>query len=165
MPYIKEEQREALERSGVSSLPTYIADAGTLNYLITRLVINYVKSHYLSYETINSVMGALEGAKAEFYRRVAAPYEDTKIAVNGEVYPPELLSSDWDRLRSIGYRNSTRSLIANKEPWNMGDAYISPAPQQPPMDYQRPDRLDILAAEGNTSDLPADDLAVVRAMP
>lgn len=143
MPYIKEEQREALERSGVSQLPTYIADAGTLNYLITRLVINYVKSHYLSYETINSVMGALEGAKAEFYRRVAAPYEDTKIATNGEVYPPELLSSDWDRLRAIGYRNSANSLIAK------------PAPAQPPMDYQRPDRLDILAAEGKVSDVNA----------
>lgn len=31
--------------------------------------------------------GAIECAKLEFYRRVAAPYEDKKIAENGDVYP------------------------------------------------------------------------------
>ena len=32
------------------------------------------------------VIGALECAKLELYRRIAAPYEDTKIQENGEVY-------------------------------------------------------------------------------
>jgi len=39
-------------------------------------------------------IGALECAKLELYRRVAAPYEDTKIAENGDVYDPELLTED-----------------------------------------------------------------------
>ncbi len=37
------------------------------------------------------VLGALECAKMEFYRRVAAPYEREAMAKNGDVYPPELV--------------------------------------------------------------------------
>jgi hypothetical protein len=40
----------------------------------------------LSYQTINDIVGALEGAKLEFYRRVAVPYEDKKIIENGDVF-------------------------------------------------------------------------------
>jgi hypothetical protein len=36
-------------------------------------------------------MGALEGAKMEMYRRVAAGYEDKAILRNGDVYPQDLL--------------------------------------------------------------------------
>jgi hypothetical protein len=35
---------------------------------------------------MNDVVGALEGAKAEFQRIVVAPYEDKKMAENGDVY-------------------------------------------------------------------------------
>jgi hypothetical protein len=38
------------------------------------------------YQAINDCLGALEGAKLELYRRVAAPYEDRKIQENGDVY-------------------------------------------------------------------------------
>jgi len=31
-------------------------------------------------------MGALEGAKLEFYRRVVVPYEEKKMKENGDVY-------------------------------------------------------------------------------
>ncbi len=31
-------------------------------------------------------MGALEGSKLEFYRRIAAPYENKKMKENGDVY-------------------------------------------------------------------------------
>lgn len=31
-------------------------------------------------------MGAVEGAKTEFYRRIAVPYEEKKIRENGDVY-------------------------------------------------------------------------------
>lgn len=34
---------------------------------------------------INDCIGACEGAKLEFYRRVASPYEDVKIKQNGDV--------------------------------------------------------------------------------
>ena len=39
-----------------------------------------------SYSVINEAVGAIESAKMEFYRRVAAPYEDKKAIANGEVY-------------------------------------------------------------------------------
>jgi len=47
----------------------------------------------LSYTFINDCVGALEGAKLELYRRVASPYEDKKIAENGDVYPLDLTQS------------------------------------------------------------------------
>jgi hypothetical protein len=59
---------------------------GMLNYLFTVQAIRYVEDRGLSYQTINDVLGALEGAKLEFYRRVVAPYEDKKIKEKGDVY-------------------------------------------------------------------------------
>lgn len=38
------------------------------------------------YQDINDIMGAIEGAKLEFYRRIAAPYENEKITENGDVW-------------------------------------------------------------------------------
>lgn len=61
--------------------------AGELNFQLTMLCRNYLRQHGLCYSTINDIIGALEGAKMEFYRRVAAPYEDQKITQNGDVYP------------------------------------------------------------------------------
>ena len=80
MPYIKEHRREELEESSA------IINPGELNYKITLLLTNYMHGKGLNYQTINDIMGALEGAKAEFYRRIAAPYEDKKIKENGDVY-------------------------------------------------------------------------------
>jgi hypothetical protein len=34
----------------------------------------------------NDVIGALECCKLELYRRMVAPYENTKIKENGDVY-------------------------------------------------------------------------------
>jgi hypothetical protein len=60
--------------------------AGELNRAITKLLVKYVHDQKPRYETFNDVMGALEAAKAEFYRRVVAPYEDKKIVENGDIY-------------------------------------------------------------------------------
>ena len=80
MPYIPQERR-----AEAANAPT---NAGELNYAITRLVRDYLHRLVLpfNYQDINDVLGALEGAKAEFYRRVAQPYEDGKCATNGDVY-------------------------------------------------------------------------------
>ena len=59
---------------------------GDLNYLITRMILRYQEQRGLSYKTINDIVGALEGAKQEYYRRVAIPYENIKIAQNGDAY-------------------------------------------------------------------------------
>ena len=81
MPYIKKEMRDALQ-SGREDPQT----AGDLNYQITELIQDYALAKGLTYQVINDIIGALEGAKLEFYRRVAVPYEDKKIEDNGDVY-------------------------------------------------------------------------------
>ncbi len=83
MPYIKQERRDQLAEDGGD--PTPCSPPGELNYLITTLVRDYLGQAY-TYADINEVVGVLECAKLELYRRVAAPYEDTKIAENGDVY-------------------------------------------------------------------------------
>lgn len=80
MPYIKQTDRDKLGYD----LPA-ASNPGELNYLITQLIQTYWTDHG-RYQAINDILGALEGAKLEFYRRVAAPYEDTKIKENGDVY-------------------------------------------------------------------------------
>lgn len=81
MPYITQERREALAQE--EALPD---TAGELNYTFTMIALEYLERKGLNYQHINDVVGALEGAKAEFQRRVVAPYEDTKIQQNGDVY-------------------------------------------------------------------------------
>jgi hypothetical protein len=81
MPYIKPEAREALER-----YPLSIADAGELNYMITRTINTYLRGRDVRYTRYNDVIGALECAKLEIYRRLIAPYEDAKQLENGDVY-------------------------------------------------------------------------------
>ncbi len=63
-------------------------NAGELNFAITRLVDDYIARHEdgLRYHVINEVVGALECAKLELYRRIAAPYEDAAKNRNGDVY-------------------------------------------------------------------------------
>ena len=78
MPYIKPDARKQLVYCAPES-------AGELNYLITQLIVAYAKA-IPSYQSINDVLGALEGAKLEFYRRVAIPYENRKRQENGDVY-------------------------------------------------------------------------------
>lgn len=78
MPYIPDYDRRRAEVAPQSP--------GELNYAITMLLKNYFRAHGAGYGAINDCIGALEGAKLEFYRRVASPYEDTKIEQNGDVY-------------------------------------------------------------------------------
>jgi len=59
---------------------------GDLNYMITILLVKYWKFSERNYQSINDIIGALEGAKLEFYRRIAVPYENTKLSENGDVY-------------------------------------------------------------------------------
>jgi len=87
MPYIKPEKREKYEEeigklvAILKSLPPEEVD-GELNYVITKIM----KEVYpLRYYHINKAIGVLECIKQEFYRRVAAPYEDQKIKENGDV--------------------------------------------------------------------------------
>lgn len=80
MPYITKAARDELATGCVTA-----RNAGELNYQITNLLVQYTRAG-LTYQIINDCLGALEGAKAEFYRRVAVPYEYSKLAINGDVY-------------------------------------------------------------------------------
>ena len=82
MPYIKIIRRQALRQNW----PLPAKTAGELNYLLTQDILKYWKGSFGNYQAINDVIGALEGAKQEFYRRVVVPYEDKKIIENGDVY-------------------------------------------------------------------------------
>lgn len=87
MPYI-----ESQRRYDIGIMGNYPETAGELNYQITLVIKDYMAVKGLSYSTINDIVGALEGAKLEFYRRVAVPYEDSKIEQNGDVYPEGVFS-------------------------------------------------------------------------
>jgi hypothetical protein len=86
MPYIKQEDRDFFDER-LTFNTTAIHSAGELNYCITKLLDHYIAVHGgTSYKNLNEVIGVLECAKLEIYRRIAAPYEDFKIQQNGDVY-------------------------------------------------------------------------------
>lgn len=90
MPYIEQKDREKLENlehyaSSLGDIGLKCETAGDLNYVFTVIVQAYLKSKGGRYQQINDIIGALEGCKLEFYRRIAAPYEDLKIQQNGDV--------------------------------------------------------------------------------
>ncbi len=80
MPYLESGIRESLD-GGRKALK-----GGELNYQISTLLNSFVAMKGLSYATINEAMGALSCAQAEFYRKVAADYEDLKEVHNGTVW-------------------------------------------------------------------------------
>ena len=86
MPYIHPDDRTRLYAVAKALDRIEIQTCGELNYLITLCIARYMATHALRYQTINDIVGAVDGAKSEFYRRVAAPYEDMKIKENGDVY-------------------------------------------------------------------------------
>ena len=82
MPYIKKEDRDRLLSVNFPVMET----PGELNFLVTKLIKHYMWNLETNYVLINEILGALESAKLEFYRRVVVPYEDKKIVENGDVY-------------------------------------------------------------------------------
>lgn len=83
MPYIDKKDRKKFAE-GLNALPSALT-AGELNYLLTSICQQYIDGQKFCYQTLNDVVGALEGCKIEFYRRIVAPYEGVKIAQNGDV--------------------------------------------------------------------------------
>ena len=99
MPYIEKQDRnrivetDGLKSFGVEKSGSFlhinaeqILKPGELNYAITELALFYLKRKGVSYTNMNEVIGVLECAKLEFYRRATAPYEDKKVEENGDVY-------------------------------------------------------------------------------
>ena len=94
MPYIKPADRNRLD-DALNSLAAKIVveehstQAGVLNYCISALFNEVLKTKGLNYRNLNELVGVLECAKLELYRRIASPYEDEKIAENGDVFNNE----------------------------------------------------------------------------
>lgn len=82
MPYIKQKDREQFD---TLIKHMHCKHPGELNYVFTKIIIKYLKDKGTSYQAINDVIGSLQGANFEFYRRFVAKYEDIKIQENGDV--------------------------------------------------------------------------------
>lgn len=84
MPYLSKGARERIE---VFKEEPWTP--GELNYVLTKVCQSYLQHTSAGeprYANYAEVIGALECAKLEFYRRAVAPYEDTAAAINGDVY-------------------------------------------------------------------------------
>lgn len=87
LPYIELKNRSKYEKvldnlvKILKELPPEEID-GELNYVVTKILKNI---YPLRYFHINKAIGVLECIKLEYYRRVAAPYEDKKMKESGEV--------------------------------------------------------------------------------
>jgi hypothetical protein len=88
MPYIDKKDREKFEK-GLCNLSGQINTPGELNYVITELLLDYIHGN-LDYQHLNDCLGALEGAKLEFERRIVSKYEDKKIVSNSDVVPQDI---------------------------------------------------------------------------
>jgi len=84
MPYINQSEQELVDPALNELLNIQLISPGIANYVITRFLADTMDTK--SYRGINEIIGVLECAKQEFYRRVAVPYEDQKKALNGDVY-------------------------------------------------------------------------------
>lgn len=85
MPYILKERRSEILNSGKIDI-SKIENAGELNFSFYKIINEYFeKEGKGNYQAINDIIGALEGAKLEFTRRIVSPYEDLKIKENGDV--------------------------------------------------------------------------------
>jgi hypothetical protein len=97
MPYIQPEHRQALDDT-ISQLADRLADlarvmpeetafAGLLNYACSSLAIQVIERRFgrVRYGTIATATGVFKNIADEFYRRIAAPYEDEQIAKNGDL--------------------------------------------------------------------------------
>ena len=88
LPYIPQEQRPELDpaiRMLVRDL-SHEFSAAQLNYVVCKLVNEYINHHGLRYPHICEVQGMFHGAAREFDRCVADPYEALKKADNGTVW-------------------------------------------------------------------------------
>jgi hypothetical protein len=84
MPYLTESDKKYY---GVTLDPFQVAvTPGQLNYQITQLCLEYLGKYPSKYQDYNDVIGALECAKLEMYRRKVVPYEDQKKFDNGDVF-------------------------------------------------------------------------------
>lgn len=88
MPYITQARRESFQAFLKSVQDLRIDTSGELNFLLAMLGQVYLAQHGISYRVFNDIVGALECAKIETYRRQIANLEEMKKQENGDVFIP-----------------------------------------------------------------------------
>jgi len=89
MPYIDKQSRikfETILQDFEETLKENDLSAGDMNYLISSMLHKYSTKNEPNYSKYNEIIGLLECAKMEFYRRLISNYEDVKINTNGDVF-------------------------------------------------------------------------------
>ena len=84
MPYIKQKDRKRLDQH-INEVAPKIHTAGELNYFITSIIHNIVNERGECYALYNEMVGVLECAKMELYRRRITDYENKAIDRNGDL--------------------------------------------------------------------------------
>ncbi len=89
MPYIKPEDRpkfQTLIDAAILVLrkPNGEIPKGEINYLFSKILYELFDDKP-SYDRGSDIHGVCHDIAAEFYRRKMAPYEDEKIATNGDI--------------------------------------------------------------------------------
>lgn len=82
MPYIKSTFHRKLLDEIINDNLDLFAETGNLNYFLYKLSQRLCKR----YKNWRDILGELEAAKLEIYRRQTAPYEDKKIEENGDIF-------------------------------------------------------------------------------
>ena len=115
MPYIDQEARARLEKGGSPETP------GELNYAITLLADAYLmRKGGIRYTHLNEVVGVLECAKLEIYRRLRpgnpAPYSRSarfshlkRTALRTSRFRRKAFSPSWVKYRSINPSSNPRN--------------------------------------------------------
>ena len=84
MPYIPTNRRPVFDDS-IKQLIDNIENMGEFNYIISCIANGLIRKLKISYKVLNGIIGVLECAKLEQYRRVVSPYETAKIIENGDI--------------------------------------------------------------------------------
>lgn len=87
MPYVERTKRPSLDEA-IEPMLKKIAlgrSKGEINYVITRMVLAWLRQKGQSYDAISDVKAVLDDVRSEFHDKVMRPYEDRKKAENGDV--------------------------------------------------------------------------------
>lgn len=93
MPYITQSKRQEINdcmKDILDYLNNHVVSIGEINFMISNL-INFLirkscENDSFNYSICNELIGVLECAKLELYRKVIAKYEEKKIQENGSLY-------------------------------------------------------------------------------
>jgi hypothetical protein len=104
MPYIDQASRDKLDRHIdvlIESILSMENDEGNLNYSISRMLGRVLMDRGVNYRNINAMSGVLLCVQSEFYRRIATPYEESKIKneKNGDIREYEAITQEMRALQ------------------------------------------------------------------